>query len=300
MSRRVLGLAFFLKAIAILLFQAGGVSGCTAVTTPTVVPTTMPTVQAEPTVAASTAIPVSSPTAMASQSSKAPVHLPHTFTGDYTTSIPIAKDERTVMEISTTGLVEVVIMEDLGDETELQTFQAGEIPRSAKVFPNARWLKYPLFSSTGSTYYVRIRERKPGETSISYHVGTIPEALDRLIQGENLVRNEGILVTSVPYFQPVYQLVPGTIVNLEIRQGKGRVALLKTFDYLAVKNGEAKLQDLCSANPCATDSGQANIQVRLDEYEDLYIVAQPEGGELEFSYSVIATPEILNYTTTCS
>lgn len=206
---------------------------------------------------------------------------------------------RTVMSVATTGLVEVVIFEEGDDGAQMEAFKAGQTPRTAKVFSNVKALSYPLSSATGANFHVRIHHQAPGETTVKYTPGTSEEAMGQLRKGQNLVRNQGTIRSDSLYFTPVYQLVPGTIVKLELKEGMGRVALLKTLDYLAAKKGEVKLTDLCAANPCATARGKATVEMKLDDFDDRYIVAQSEGGPIEFSYMVLATSEVLNYIATC-
>jgi len=211
----------------------------------------------------------------------------------------VAPGERTLMTVRTTGLVEVTIVdESIIQANEIPMLATGETPRGAKVFANVKTLTYPLASQTGTTFHVRIRHHTAGETTIAYAPGTSEEAMAHLRKGENLMRNQGMLQVEGLYTMPVYQLVPETIVKLEIQKGKGTVALLKTLDYLSVKAGEAKLSDLCGANPCATDSNTV-VEMKLDDYEDRYIVALSEGESLEFTYGVIATPDVLNYIVSC-
>ncbi|MFN3286477.1 MAG: hypothetical protein ACK45F_09370, partial [bacterium] len=49
--------------------------------------------------------------------------------GDVVQERPVRAGERTVLEVSTTGLVEVVVYEHTGEEGELGQFQAGGVPR---------------------------------------------------------------------------------------------------------------------------------------------------------------------------
>jgi hypothetical protein len=211
----------------------------------------------------------------------------------------IAPGERTMMTVRTTGLVEVTIVdESTADAIEIQALAAGETPRSAKVFAHVKTLSYPLSSQTGATFHIRIRHQTPGETTVAYTPGTSEEAMAHLRKGENLMRNQGTLQVEGFYTMPVYQLVPETIVKLEIQKGKGMVVLLKTLDYLSVKAGEVTLNDLCGANPCATDSNRS-VEFKINDYEDRYLVMLSEDKPLEFTYGVIATPDVLNYIVSC-
>ncbi len=208
--------------------------------------------------------------------------------------------ERTVLDVRTTGLVEVTIYEHMGDAEELAHFQSGQTPRSAKVFTHVQALRYPLASDSGSTFYLRIRHLQPGETTRRYEPGTIEEAMGRLRRGQNLVRNQGtVRVQGGRLWMPVYQLVPGTVLRVEVRSGKGAVALFKTRDFLEVRDGRASLESRCAPQHCVvTSSGRTVLELRLTDYEDRYLVA--EGEELVFTYQVVATPEVLNYIATCT
>ncbi len=208
--------------------------------------------------------------------------------------------ERTVLDVSTTGLVEVVIYEHTGDAEELGRLQSGQIPRTAKVFRDVQFLRYPLASDSGSTFFVRVRHLRPGRTTLRYEPGTIEEAMGRLRRGENLVRNQGtVQVQGGRLWMPVYQLVPGTILRVELRSGKGAVGLLKTRDFLEVRDGRSSLQSRCGPHQClVSSSGRTVLELRLADYEDRYLVAEGEG--LVFSYEVVATPEVLNYIATCT
>jgi len=208
--------------------------------------------------------------------------------------------ERTVVDVRTAGLVEVVIYEHLGNSEELAQFRAGQIPRTAKVFTHVKELHYPLASDSGSEFHLRIRHLLPGETSLRYEPGTIEEAMARLRRGQHLVRNQGaVQVRGGRLLLPVYQLVPGTLLRIEVRSGKGTVGVLRTRDYLEVRDGRASLQSRCRPDTCLeTSSGRGVVEVHLADYEDRYLVA--EGEDLVFSYQVIATPEVLNYIATCT
>lgn len=211
----------------------------------------------------------------------------------------ISPGERTVLTLNTTGLAEVVIFEESDDGSSLEALKAGQTPRTAKVFSNVRALAYPLASQTGATFQVQIRPQAPGEMTLSYTVGTSEQAMNQLRKGQNLVRNEGIIRSKGSYFIPVYQLVPGTIIKIGIREGTGTMALLKTMDYLAVKNNETTLASLCAPDSCLQANGKETLEVKVDDYDDRYLVIQTGEGSLEFSFQVIATPEVLNYIVSC-
>ncbi|MDR7392831.1 MAG: hypothetical protein QN182_12255, partial [Armatimonadota bacterium] len=83
--------------------------------------------------------------------------------------------ERTVLEVSTTGLVEVVVYEYTGDAGELEEFRAGRVPRTAKVFSRVQEVSYPLSSVTEARFYVRVRHLEPGQTQVRYVPGTVDE-----------------------------------------------------------------------------------------------------------------------------
>lgn len=218
------------------------------------------------------------------------------MTEDIVESRVIAPGERTVLMIGTTGVVDVVIWEET-EPAEFTAFQAGETPRTAKVFMGVKELAYPLASQTGATFHVRVHHQVPGATTLHYEVGTSEAAMNQLRKGENLIRNRGTLVAEGLYLMPIYQLVPGTIVKVEPKAGQGTIALLKTLDYLAVKRGEKVLGDLCADNPCVNADNK--LEVYLDDYDDRYLVVQSETESLEFSYTVLATPEVLNYIVSC-
>lgn len=211
----------------------------------------------------------------------------------------VGPQERTVFKLTTTGLMEVVVFAET-DDADLNAFKSGATPRTAKVFTNIRELVYPLASQEGTTVYVRVHPLVAGETSLQYEAGTIEEAMARLRNGQNLVRNQGVIEVSDLHLMPIYQLVPGTIIKVTRQAGQGRVALLRTLDYLAVKKGEVALASLCTTNPCLDDTGQQSLEVYLDDYEDRYLVVQAESGAIRVSYAVIATPEVLNYAVSCN
>jgi hypothetical protein len=207
--------------------------------------------------------------------------------------------ERTVLEVSTTGLVEVVVYEHAGDPRELAQFEAGQVPRTAKVFPRVRDLSYPLSSVSGSEFSVRVRHLAPGQTEIRYHPGTVEEAMGRLRKGQNLVRNQATVVVAGRLSTAVYQLVPGTLLRVQVRSGKGTVALLKTRDYLDVKDSRASLASRCTPAACVeTSTGRTVLELAVADYDDRYLVA--EGDGLVVTYQVVATPEVLNYISSCT
>ncbi|MFN3284935.1 MAG: hypothetical protein ACK45F_01475 [bacterium] len=208
--------------------------------------------------------------------------------------------ERTVLEVSTTGLVEVVVYEHTGEEGELAQFQAGGVPRTAKVFSRVQEVSYPLSSVTEARFYVRVRHLEAGQTQVRYVPGTVDEAMGRLRKGEDLVRNGGtVRVGGEMLAMAVYQLVPGTVVRVEVRSGKGLVGLLKTRDYLDVREGRASLASRCTPATCVdASSGRTVLEVPISDYDDRYLVA--EGPGLVFTYQVVATPEVLNYISSCT
>ena len=214
----------------------------------------------------------------------------------------IAPGERTILTVRTSGVVEVVIFEHTGEPDLLQTFRSGQVPRTAKVFTNIKKLAYPLASEAGADFYVRVRPLTVGETTVYYESGTIAQAMARLRSGNDLVRNRGtVWVRDGLHQMPVYQLVPGTMIRVEILAGRGTVALLKTQDYLAVRDGRTTLVSRCVAGSCVrSETGGTALALPLDDYDDRYLMAVPEGASLEFSYQVIATPKVLNYITTCT
>lgn len=207
--------------------------------------------------------------------------------------------ERTVLELRSTGLVEVVLYEHTGDPQELAQFHAGGVPRTAKVFTHVSELGYPLSSVSGAEFYVRVRSLRPGRTELRYVPGTVDDAMGRLRKGQSLVRNHGTVVVDGRFTAPVYQLVPGTVVRLEVRSGKGLVALVKTRDFLDVKDGRVPLASRCLPATCVdTASGRAVLELPVADYDDRYLVAEGEG--LVFTYRVVATPEVLNYISSCT
>ncbi len=213
---------------------------------------------------------------------------------------PVQAGERTVLEVSTTGLVEVVVYEHAGDAEELAQFQAGRVPRTAKVFSRVQEVSYPLSSVTEARFYVRVRHLEAGQTQVRYVPGTVDEAMGRLRKGEDLVRNRGtVRVGGEMLAMAVYQLVPGTVVRVEVRSGKGLVGLLKTRDYLDVREGRASLASRCTPASCLeASSGRTVLEVPISDYDDRYLVA--EGSGLVFTYQVVATPEVLNYISSCT
>lgn len=214
----------------------------------------------------------------------------------------IAPGERTVLTVKTSGVVEVVIFEHTGEPELLGTFQAGRVPRTAKVFTNIKELAYPLASDVGADFYVRVRPLAAGRTTLHYEPGTISRAMAQLRGGSNLTRNRGTAwVRSGLHQMPVYQLVPGTVIRVEILTGQGTVALLKTRDYLAVRDGKVAVVSRCAAASCVRSAtGGKVLELSLHDYDDRYLVAVAEGAPLTFSYQVIATPEVVDYITSCT
>lgn len=214
----------------------------------------------------------------------------------------IGPGERTMFVVRTSGVVEVVIFEHTGEPELLQAFQAGQVPRTARVFTDVKDLAYPLASAAGADFYVRVRHLAAGATTVHYEPGTIDQAMARLRTGGNLVRSRGtVWVRSGLYQMPVYQVVPGTVIKVEIGAGRGAVALLKTRDYLAVRDRTATLISRCVPASCVrSESGGRVLNLSTDDYDDRYLVATAEGAPLTFSYQVIATPAALNYITTCT
>lgn len=208
---------------------------------------------------------------------------------------------RTVLTVKTSGLAEVVIFEHTGDGALLREFHAGATPRTARVFTNIRELVFPLASESGADFYIRVRPLIAGDTTLHYSSGTIAQAMSRLRHGRNLARNRGIVVVHRGLHQmPVYQLVPETVIRLEILGGSGTVALLRTRDYLAVRAGTSALARRCSAGSCLRSQTDGKVLgLRLEDYDDRYLVAASDGAPLTFSYQVVATPDSLNYITTC-
>lgn len=214
----------------------------------------------------------------------------------------IAPGERTVLTVRTTGVAEVVIFEeDAHDPSLLEEFRAGRVPRTARVFSNMKEVAYPLASQTGSTFHVRVRHLVQGDAVLEYSPGLDEQAMTQLRRGSPLVRNRGtVLVRGDLHHMPVYQLVPGTIIKVEIKAGRGTVALLKTRDYLAVRDGKATLASRCAPASCLRSAEGAVLELRVDDYDDLYLTAASDGDRVEFAYQIIATPEVLNYISTCS
>lgn len=206
---------------------------------------------------------------------------------------------RVVLEVRTTGLVDVAVYESTGNTQELQLFQEGGLPRTAKEFASVRQIQYPLASLSGTDFLVRVRYRQPGVTTVLFRPGTQDEAMGRLRRGENLVRNGATVdVREGLYTMPVYQLVPGTVVHVEVEEGTGSVALLKVRDYLDVREGRVSLASLCSPARCVgTASGRNQLELHVSDYDDLYLVAT---GPVRFRYQVVATPEVLNYISSCT
>ena len=225
---------------------------------------------------------------------------PGELSGVITQKRSIPAGGRTPITIKTSGIVEVVIFEDTGDRTLLDEFRGGATPRTARVFQNIRELVFPLASDAGADFYVRVRQVVAGTTTITYTTGTIAQAMSRLHQGMNLVRNRGVVrVHGGLHQMPVYQLVPETVIRLEILDGDGTVALLKTRDYLAVRGGTA-LSRRCQIGSCLRSRRDGKVlALRIQDYDDRYLVASSDGTPLTFSYRVVATPESVHYITTC-
>ncbi len=234
---------------------------------------------------------VSSPSAGASSSA-----------GDIVHKRVIAAGERTVLTVRSAGVVEVTIFEHTGEPDLLQVFQSGRTPRTAKVFTNIKELAYPLASDDGVDFYVRVRPLIAGETTVRYEPGTILQAMARLRNGSRLVRNQGsVQVRSGLHQMPVYQLVPGTIIKVAIQSGRGAVALVKTRDFLAIRDGRASLASRCTPGSCVrSESVGKSLELSLNDYDDRYLLAEADGTPLEFLYQVIATPEVVNYITSCT
>ena len=221
------------------------------------------------------------------------------LTSDAVLTRRVAAGGRVVLEVQTTGLVDVVIYEPTGDTQELQLFREGGVPRTAKEFSSVLRVQYPLASLSGTDFLVRVRHRQPGVTTVRFHPGTQDEAMGRLRRGENLVRNGGTVdVREGLYSMPIYQLVPGTLVRVEVEQGTGSVALLKFRDYREVREGRVSLGSLCSPARCVgAGSGRNQLKFYVSDYDDLYVVAT---GPVRFRYEVVATPEVLNYISSCT
>jgi hypothetical protein len=124
----------------------------------------------------------------------------------------------------------------------------------------------------------------------------------QLRNGRNLVRNQGtVLVRGGLHHMPVYQLVPGTIIRLTHLGGSGSAALLTTREYVAVRNGTGRRAAQCLSRLCLRPaSGSKVLELKIDDYDDRYLAASSVGEPFIFSYQIIATPETLNYITTCT
>jgi len=221
------------------------------------------------------------------------------LTGDAVLSRSVRAGERVVLAVRTTGLVDVTVYESTGDAREVQAFRGGATPRTAKQFHSVLEVSYPLASLSGTEFWVRVQHRRPGRTSVFYRPGTQDEAMGRLRRGENLERNSGMVEAGEGlYSMPLYQLVPGTVVHLEVEAGTGTVALLKVREFLEVKEGRASLGSRCSPARCVgAGSGRERLELYVSDYDDLYVVAQ---GPVRFRYRVVATPEVLNYISSCT
>jgi hypothetical protein len=221
------------------------------------------------------------------------------LTADAVLARSVRAGERVVLAVRTTGLVDVTVYESTGDAAELQLFRGGGTPRTAKQFHSVLEVSYPLASLSGTDFWVRVQHRRPGRTSVFYRAGTQDEAMGRLRRGENLERNSGVVEAGEGlYSMPLYQLVPGTVVHLEVEAGTGTVGLLKVREFLEVKEGRASLGSRCSPARCVgTGSGRERLELYVSDYDDLYLVAQ---GPVRFRYRVVATPEVLNYISSCT
>jgi hypothetical protein len=221
------------------------------------------------------------------------------LTGDAILTRSVRAGERVVLAVRTTGLVDVTVYESTGDAAEVQLFREGGTPRTAKQFHSVQEVSYPLASLSGTEFLIRVQHRQPGTTSVFYRPGTQDEAMGRLRRGENLERNSGVVEAQDGlYTMPLYQLVPGTVVHLEVEAGTGTVALLKVREFLDVKQGRASLGSRCSPARCVgTGSGRERLELYVSDYDDLYLVAQ---GPVRFRYRVVATPEVLNYISSCT
>ena len=219
--------------------------------------------------------------------------------GDAVLTRSVRAGERVVLAVRTTGLVDVTVYESTGDTREVQAFRGGATPRTAKQFHSVLEVSYPLASLSGTDFWVRVQHRRPGRTSVFYRPGTQDEAMGRLRRGENLERNSGMVEAGEGlYSMPLYQLVPGTVVHLELEAGTGTVALLKVREFLEVKEGRASLGSRCSPARCVgAGSGRERLELYVSDYDDLYVVAQ---GPVRFRYRVVATPEVLNYISSCT
>ncbi len=223
----------------------------------------------------------------------------HTLKVDSLLTRRVTAGERVLLTVDTTGLVDVTLYESTGDLAEAELFRRGGTPRAAKLFNSVVQVRYPLASLSGSEFWIRIRHRELGTTTVSYWPGTQDEAMGRLRRGENLERNSGVVdVREGLYTMPLYQLVPGTVVELEVEAGTGQVALLKVRDYLDVKAGHASLGSRCSPARCVDPGvGRIRLELKVPDYDDLYVVA---AGPVRFRYRVVATPEVLNYISSCT
>jgi hypothetical protein len=221
------------------------------------------------------------------------------LTADAVLARSVRAGERVVLAVRTTGLVDVTVYESTGDAAELQLFRGGGTPRTAKQFHSVLEVSYPLASLSGTDFWVRVRHRRPGRTSVFYRAGTQDEAMGRLRRGENLERNSGVVKAGEGlYSMPLYQLVPGTVVHLEVEAGTGTVGLLKVREFLEVKEGRASLGSRCSPARCVgVGSGRERLELYVSDYDDLYVVAE---GPVRFRYRVVATPEVLNYISSCT
>lgn len=221
------------------------------------------------------------------------------LTADAVLARSVRAGERVVLAVRTTGLVDVTVYESTGDAAELQLFRGGGTPRTAKQFHSVLEVSYPLASLSGTDFWVRVRHRRPGRTSVFYRPGTQDEAMGRLRRGENLERNSGVVEAGEGlYSMPLYQLVPGTVVHLEVEAGTGTVGLLKVREFLEVKEGRASLGSRCSPARCVgVGSGRERLELYVSDYDDLYVVAE---GPVRFRYRVVATPEVLNYISSCT
>lgn len=212
----------------------------------------------------------------------------------------VGPGERVVLSLRTTGAADVAVYESTGDRAEEQLFRQGGAPRTAKVFSSVVQLNYPLASLSGTEFLIRVHHRRPGAATVSFQPGTQDEAMGRLRRGENLERNGGTVEVTREevYSTPLYQLVPGTVVQIEVEAGAGPVALLKVRDYLDVREGRATLASRCAPARCVDSaSGRARLDLYVTDYDDLYVVA---AGPVRFRYRVVATPEVLNYISSCT
>ncbi len=221
------------------------------------------------------------------------------LTTDAVLTRSVRPGERVVLQVRTTGLVDVTVYESTGDAREVQLFREGGTPRTAKQFLSVLHVSYPLASLSGTDFLIRVQHRRPGRTSVSYVPGTQDEAMGRLRRGDSLERNSGVVEAGEGlYSMPLYQLVPGTVVHLEVEAGTGTVALLKVREFLDVQEGGASLGSRCSPARCVgTGSGRERLELYVSDYDDLYVVAQ---GPVRFRYRVVATPEVLNYISSCT